>query len=66
MTLHHFTSSCSDLYEFVLRGHVISRITRYANGTHKRSDMQYDECPEDVKVAVLKEVEKQLCFEEQE
>lgn len=54
-----------DLYEITLRGHVIGRITCYIQPYQHRQDVQYDDLPEEAKVVVLREVQKQL-EEEQE
>ncbi len=54
-TTHHILHN-GDLYELVLQGHVISRITHYMGGSGSCFPVEYDDVPEEVKLQVLKEV----------
>ncbi len=56
---HHFLHS-GDLYELVLRGHVITRITCFLDGSQMRVEYEYDSLPEAVKDKILERVEQAL------
>lgn len=56
MNTYHHTTPNGDLYEFVLRGHVISRITRYSTSGQYRKDLTYIDCPLEVQNEILKRV----------
>jgi hypothetical protein len=58
-TTYHITY-LGDLYEVVLQGHVISRITQYMGGSRSCFPIEYDELPEEVKVQVLDKVMKAI------
>lgn len=46
-----------DLYEVVLHGYVIARITKYLNGSQMREEVKYDDVPSEVQNKILDRVE---------
>lgn len=59
MTIFHFTHR-DDLYEVALDELRITRISRYSGGTNHRTDLNYDDLPQQVKDTILDKIEEKL------
>jgi hypothetical protein len=58
--LSHHHRHGDDLYEFVLDGFRISRITVFFSGSSQCKNVSYDNIPEEVKVVILDKVQEAI------
>jgi hypothetical protein len=52
-----------DVYEVSLKGTVVTRISRYMNGSSLREDMEYEELPVNVQQELIKRAKEILAVE---